>query len=69
MTLVQSEVIAFITGNAGSTGEAILDGLSPQRKRHQVKQAIARELAIPTITENVPVESNGRWYMNEYTVI
>ena len=67
MVLVQSEVITYITANAGDTGREILDGLNPQRKRHQVKQAIARELAIPTITENIL--GNGRWYDNEYTII
>ena len=67
MVQVQSEIITYITANAGDTGREILDGLSPQRKRHQVKQGIARELAIPTITESI--QGNGRWYDNEYTII
>jgi hypothetical protein len=69
MVLVQSEVISYITANAGDTGEEILDALSPQRKRHQVKQAIGRELGLGTISENVPIGSNGRWYQNEYTIV
>lgn len=67
MVLVRSEVITYITANAGSTGQEILDGLNPQRKNHQVKQAIARELALGIISE--VVSGNGRWYDNEYTIV
>lgn len=67
MDLVRTEVIAYITANAGSTGQAVLDGLAIPRKNHQVKQAIARELAGGVISE--AVLGNGRWYDNEYTIV
>jgi hypothetical protein len=67
MVLVISEVDTYIIANAGETGQQILDGLSPQRKRHQVKQAIARLIASGDITET-PL-GNLRWYDNTYVTV
>lgn len=50
MDTVITNVISYITSNPASNGQEIIDGLSPQHKRHQVKQAIKRKFDDNTIT-------------------
>ncbi len=67
MDLVISEVDTYVTANSGDTGREVLDGLTIQRKRHQVKQALQR--LVDSLDIAVTPVGNGRWYENTFAPV